>query len=134
MKDDADFSSITVLVVDDETFSLQFVSRVLRSLNVGAVLEASNGDDAIQCLKNYEPNVDLVITDIEMPEMDGFRLARHIRYGAAPKYKDVPILMLTGQDTAENIAKGRVHKIDGFIVKPAKPKSLESYIRKVLGL
>jgi CheY-like chemotaxis protein len=134
MKDGTAFQSVTVLVVEDEGFSLRFVSRILQALGVAGVIGAGNGCAALELLKNSETPIDLVISDIEMPEMDDFELARRIRYGTVPKYKDVPILMLTGQDTEKNLMKGRIHKIDGFIVKPSNTDTLEIHMRKALGL
>ncbi len=134
MNDAATFASITVLVVDDEAFSLRFVGRVLGMLGVGRIIEADNGKAALDILSAGEIPIDLVITDIEMPEMDGFELARRIRYGIAPAYKDIPVLMLTGRDTDDNVKKGAIHKIDGFIVKPAKKELMETHLRRALGL
>ena len=126
-------SKTTVLVVDDEAFALRLVTRVLEKLGVGAVVTAGNGNEAIAVLGDESQAIDLVISDIEMPEMDGWELARKIRYGVVPQYKEVPILMLTGQDTEDNVKKGRIHKIEGFIVKPPKADVLQSYLAKVLG-
>ena len=134
MKDGTAFQSVTVLVVEDEPFSLRFVGRVLQTLGVAGVIGAGNGCIALELLENSETPIDLVISDIEMPEMDGFELVRRIRYGTVPQYKDVPILMLTGQDSEENLMKGRIHNIDGFIVKPPKADTLEVHMRKALGL
>lgn len=134
MKDDADFGSTSVLVVEDEAFSLRFVTRILEALGVASVVGASNGEEALELLENSETPIDLVISDIEMPEMDGFELVRRIRYGTVPQYKDVPILMLTGQDTDENVKKGRFHKIDGFIIKPPKADIMAIHMKKALGL
>jgi len=134
MNDDTDFSSVNVLVVEDEAFSLRFVGRVLEKLGVASVVGAENGEQALEMLENAETPIDLVISDIEMPEMDGFELVRRIRYGTVPQYKDVPILMLTGQDTEDNVKKGRFHKIDGFIIKPPKPDLMSIHMKKALGL
>ena len=125
-------TSVTVLVVDDEAFSQKFVIRVLGTLGVDKVITADNGAHALEVLASADPPVDLVISDIEMPEMDGFELARRIRWGAVPQYKNIPFLMLTGQDTEKNVQKGRIHRIDGFIVKPPKADELRGYLEKVL--
>lgn len=77
---------------------------------------------------------DLIITDIEMPEIGGFELARRIRYGIVPRYKDVPILMLTGHSTEGNVRKGKFHKIQGFIVKPPSPETLKRHMVRALGI
>ncbi len=134
MNDYNALKSVTVLVVEDEEFSARFVTRILGKIGVSAVITAANGAEALELLESAETPIDLVISDIEMPEMDGFELARRIRYGTVPQYKAVPILMLTGQDTERNVDKARIHKIDGFIVKPPKAEDLERRMKKALGL
>ncbi len=128
------FKSLTVLIVDDEEFSLRFVSRILQKIGVSLVLEAGNGLEALGLMENKDNQIDLIISDIEMPEMDGYELVRRIRYGTVPQYKKIPVLMLTGQDTEKNIKKARIHKIDGFIVKPPKAVQLEIQMKQALGI
>ncbi len=128
------FSSVNVMVVDDEEFAQRFVTRILDMLGTGEVLTANNGADALEKLAETDVAVDLIISDIEMPEVDGYEFVRKVRYGVVPKYKDVPILILTGKDTDENAQKARFHKINGFIVKPPNAEDLERKLRKALGL
>lgn len=91
-----------------------------------------NGAEAIDTLSNVRGFFDLVISDIEMPEMAWFELVRRIRYGVVPRYKDIPILMLTGHSTEGNVQKGKFHKIQGFIVKPPSPEVLKRHITRAL--
>ncbi len=128
------FSSVNVMVVDDEEFAQRFVTRILAMIGTGEVVTADNGADALERLADTDIAIDLIISDIEMPEVDGYEFVRKVRYGAVPKYKDVPILILTGKDTDENAQKARFHKIDGFIVKPPNAEDLERKLRKALGL
>ena len=128
------FSSVNVMVVDDEEFAQRFVTRILDMLGTGEVLTANNGADALEKLAETDVAVDLIISDIEMPEVDGYEFVRKVRYGVVPKYKDVPILILTGKDTDQNVQKARFHKINGFIVKPPNAEDLERNLRKALGL
>lgn len=131
MTEDA-FESLRVLVVDDEDYSQQVVVLVLEKLGVGNVSVARNGKHALEVLGSALEPFDLVISDIEMPEMGGFELARMIRYGTVPQYKDIPILMLTGHSTEENVQKGRIHRIQGFIVKPPNADVLKKYMTRAL--
>ncbi|MDP6564017.1 MAG: response regulator [Alphaproteobacteria bacterium] len=128
------FGSVTVLVVEDDAFSLRFIGRILESLDVAGVISAGNGVEALEILQGTESPIGLVISDIEMPDMDGYELVRRIRYGTVPQYKDIPMLMLTGQDTDDNVKKAQIHKIDGFIVKPPKASAIEIHMKKALGL
>jgi len=134
MNDHNALKNVSILVVDDEVFSLRFVSRILGKIGIESIVTAENGVEAIEVLESGEQVIDIVISDIEMPEMDGYELARRIRYGAVPQYQTVPIVMLTGQDTESNVEKARIHKINGFIVKPPKIDDLEQRILEALGL
>ena len=64
--------------------------------------------------------------------MSGYELVRRVRYGAAPKFKDIPIFMLTAHSTDKNVRRGRFHRVDGFMVKPPSPKVLARCIRRAL--
>lgn len=123
---------LKVLVVEDEEFSQKIVVMVLNNLGIKDIVVAKNGLAAIECLTTAVEPVDLVISDIEMPEMGGFELARKIRLGVAPKLKNVPILLLTGHSTEENLQKGRIHRIQGFIVKPPSADVLKRYIERAV--
>ena len=125
---------INLLVVEDDEFATQMLTRVLGAIGVTNITTAENGSVALERLASAERPFDLVICDIQMPEMDGYEFVRRVRYGTVPTARDVPILMLTGQDTEKNLRKARIHKIDGFIVKPPKTDILERHIRQALGL
>lgn len=127
---EGDFGSMSVLVVDDEAFSQRLVIEVLGGLGINNVIVAENGEQAIEIMKTAAVFFDLVISDIEMPEMEGFELARRIRYGVVPRYKDIPILMLTGHSTKENVMRGRMHRIQGFIAKPPNREALRRHIER----
>jgi len=131
---DEPFSEITVLIVEDEAVTRRLIKKLLDSLGVGGVIEAENGVEALERLGESGATIDLIITDIEMPEMDGYELVRRVRYGTAPRAQHVPVLVLTGKDTDRNVRKAQIHKISAFIVKPPTRHVLETEIREALGL
>ena len=124
--------SIRVLVVDDDGISQKIAVAVLNNIGINNIDLAKNGTEAHDILATADHSFDLVITDIEMPEMDGFELARKIRLGTVEKIKAIPILLLTGRNTDENIRKGRIHRIQGFIIKPPSAEVLEHHIIQAL--
>ena len=126
--------SLNVLVVEDQAIAQRMLQRVLDTIGVNSVLAAANGVDAIDKLTDADPLIDLVICDINMPEMDGYEFVRRIRLGAVPGYNELPILMLTGDDSPENVQSGKVHKVDSFIVKPANVDTLRTQLLHALGL
>ena len=128
-----DFSSLNVMAVEDESFSQTVLAKVLEEVGVASVTVAENGAEALDKLAQAEPKIDLVVCDIEMPEMGGYEFVRQVRYGAVPGYKDIPVIMLTGKDTDLNTQRALIHKINGFLVKPAQPNTLGDTIRRALG-
>ncbi len=132
MSDD-EFASLNVMAVEDESFSQTVLAKVLEKVGVASVTFAENGAEALDKLAQAEPKIDLVVCDIEMPEMGGYEFVRQVRYGAVPGYKDLPIIMLTGKDTDLNTQRALIHKINGFLVKPAQPDTLGNTIRRALG-
>ena len=127
-----DYSTVKVMVVDNEAFARKFVTRLLEAIGIGHVVTAESGADALAQLAEPDTDIDLVICDIEMPEMNGYEFVRRVRYGTVPRFKDVPILILTGHATEENVQRARTHKIDGFVTKPATVDLLKVQIRHLL--
>lgn len=116
-----------ILIVDDSPSMRQMVAFTLQS-NGHTIVEAVNGVDALAQAKKTV--FDLVITDVNMPEMDGITLTREIRKGSASK--TVPILLLTTEAAASKKAEGRAAGATGWLVKPFQPDSLIATIGKVL--
>ncbi len=129
---DNPLSLASVLVVEDELFSQQFIVQMLESLSVGQVLTATNGLEALEILGARQAGVDLVITDVEMPEMGGYELVRRLRLGGIPGLKDVPIIILTANDTEKNLQHAKVLKINSFFVKPPSKAVFEKTIHRII--
>jgi two-component system chemotaxis response regulator CheY len=93
------------------------------------VVSAIDGQDALE--KAKEQKFDLVLTDVNMPLMDGITLTRELR--ALPAYRFVPILMLTTEAGQERKLEGKAAGATGWIVKPFNPDQLIAVVKKVLG-
>lgn len=117
-----------VLAVDDSPSIRQMVAFTLRGAGFG-VVEASDGREGLE--KARSSQVELVLTDQNMPNMDGLSLIRSLR--ATPQYARVPILMLTTEFSDEMKAKGRAAGATGWLVKPFDPNRLLEVVRRVLG-
>ncbi len=131
---DTDFGTVKVMVIDNEAFARKFVTRLLEAIGIGQVYTAVSGADALAQLAEPYTDIDLVICDIEMPEMTGYEFVRQVRYGTVPRFKDVPILILTGQATEKNVQRAHTHKINGFVTKPPTVDMLRLEIHAALGL
>jgi len=117
-----------ILAVDDSASMRQMVGFTLKGAGHN-VLEASDGQEALE-LAQGETGIDLVISDINMPRMDGIALIKQLR--ALPKYKFTPILMLTTESSADKKGEGRAAGATGWIVKPFNPEQLLGTVGKVL--
>jgi two-component system, chemotaxis family, chemotaxis protein CheY len=115
------------LIVDDSVTMRQMISFTLREAQF-EVLEAENGEDALKKLGGGIP--DLILTDLNMPKMDGITFIRNAR--ALPGARYIPILMLTTESQAEKKAEGKAAGATGWIVKPFDPPKLLAVIGKVL--
>ena len=118
----------SILAVDDSASMRQMVSFTLKGAGYD-VTEAVDGVEALEMAK--QGPVNLVITDVNMPNMDGISLIRELR--TLPDYKFIPILMLTTESGSEKKQEGRSAGATGWIVKPFNPEQLLATIKKVLG-
>ena len=118
----------TVLTVDDSASIRQMVSFTLKSAGY-EVVEAVDGMDGLEKAKGKSFN--LVLTDQNMPRMDGLTLVKSLR--ALPQYASTPILLLTTESSDEMKAKGRAAGATGWLVKPFDPQKLIDVVRKVIG-
>lgn len=115
-----------ILAVDDSKTMRDMVAFTLRNAGF-EVTQAEDGEAAVRLL-GAKP-FDLIITDLNMPKMDGFALVEHVR--ASAPHKHTPILMLTTESDTEKKQKGRMSGATGWIVKPFNPDSLIAAVNKV---
>lgn len=118
----------TVLVVDDSPTMRQMVAFTLSNAGF-TVVEAGNGKEAMGKIGGGT-KPDLVVTDLNMPEMDGITLIQEIRKNAALKF--TPILMLTTESSDDKKKAGQAAGATGWVVKPFNPEQMLKVIQKVL--
>jgi two-component system, chemotaxis family, chemotaxis protein CheY len=117
----------TVLTVDDSTSMRQMVKATLQSAGYD-VVEAVDGQEALEFAR--ENAVDLVISDVNMPRMDGITLIGELR--ALPSYRLIPMLMLTTESSQEKKMEGKRAGATGWIVKPFNPVQLLATLKKLM--
>lgn len=117
----------TIMTVDDSASLRQMVSVVLRGGGY-EVVEATDGVDALTKLKGREFH--LILTDINMPRMDGLEFTRQLR--ALPQYKFVPVILLTTESHPEKKQEGKAAGATAWIVKPFSPDQLLAVAKKVM--
>jgi two-component system chemotaxis response regulator CheY len=120
--------SKVIMTVDDSASVRQMVVFTLRDAGY-EVVEAVDGQDALTKAANHPLN--MVITDLNMPNLDGIGLIKGLR--ANPAFKFIPIIMLTTESQADKKQEGKAAGATGWIVKPFKPEQLVAVVKKVLG-
>jgi two-component system chemotaxis response regulator CheY len=121
----------TILIVDDSDTIRAVLKRTLdmTKLPIDAVIQATNGKDALGKLK--DSFVDIVFTDINMPEMDGITLFETMN--AHPEYKDIPVVVVSTEGSTTRIAELRSKGIKGYLRKPFTPENIRDVIIQTLG-
>src|SRR5262245_61597662 len=120
--------SKTILAVDDSASLRQMVAFTLKGAGYD-VIEAGDGEEGLA--KAKETAVNVVLTDQNMPKMDGLTLVKSLR--ALPQYAATPILLLTTESGDDMKAQGKAAGATGWLVKPFDPAKLLDVIKKVAG-
>lgn len=116
-----------ILAVDDSASMRQMVAFTLKGAGHD-VTEAADGTEALSSAKSG--SYDLVVTDVNMPKMDGITLIRELRN--LPNYRYTPLLMLTTEAGTDKKSEGKQAGATGWIVKPFNPEQLIATVKKVL--
>ncbi|GAA6175424.1 response regulator [Sulfitobacter pacificus] len=120
---------IRIMVVDDMSTSRGLITQALDAFGVRNVATAENGKQALQALASKP--VHLVISDYNMPEMDGLQLLHYLR--AAPKTKGVGFVLITGRAEQQIIDHGKKLGMNNYLKKPFQPDDLRNCIETVVG-
>jgi len=124
-------SDYYVLIVDDSKMDRNIMKKALTPTGISLV-EATNGQEALNIIKSGEYNFDAVLIDIEMPRMDGYTLASEIRKYS--KYKHLSLIAVTSRTSKSDRLRGVESGMSEYITKPYSPEYLESVVRKNIKL
>jgi len=123
-----DITELKVLLVDDSSTARKHITRVLNNLGLQQIETANNGLEAVQILTGQE--FDLIVTDLNMPEMDGQQLTEFVRNEMGNTY--VPILMVTSEHDAARLGHVQQAGVSAICDKPFEPKSIREILYRVL--
>jgi len=119
-----------ILVVDDSSTMRRIIKNTLARLGYKDIVEAADGVEAWDALQNNS-DIEVVITDWNMPNMNGLELVKKIR--AEEKYKDMPIIMVTTEGGKKEVITALKAGVNNYIVKPFTPQVLKEKLQVVLG-
>jgi DNA-binding response OmpR family regulator len=116
-----------ILLIDDRQTVFHLLEAILRIMG-HHLLYAGSGQQGITMARQEQP--DLVLLDIMMPDIDGFRICQYLKDNIDTR--DIPVLFLVARDAEEDMAAGRRAGADGFMTKPFRAKEVISQIEKAL--
>lgn len=126
--EDVELAELEVLLVDDSGMARKHIRRVLTNLGMERIDEAVNGKDAVGKIENKY--YDLIVTDYNMPEMDGQELTKYIREQSSQS--SVPVLMVTSEEDDNRLAAVQQAGVSGICDKPFEPETVKNYLKKIL--
>ncbi|QIA07241.1 response regulator transcription factor [Draconibacterium halophilum] len=122
-------TKVDIVVTDDHKLFRKGMVALLDDFEiVGNIYEAGNGNELLELLEKLEKEPELVLLDINMPEMDGVEVTGHLR----KNYPDIRILILSMEDTPQLVAHLVGEGVNGYLLKNAEPDELELAIKKVM--
>lgn len=121
-------SSKTIMIADDSATMRAMLVAIVESLGDYETVEASSGFEALRLLPRG--HVDLIFTDVNMPDINGLELISYLRNN--PNYKNIPVFIISTEGSAKDIEKGKQLGADEYVVKPFSPAILQKLINLYL--
>ncbi len=123
-----DYSNSKVIIIDDDSTTRRIVARLVKQIGFKEFIEAENGQQAYDLMQ--ESDFDLILSDLDMPVMDGMELLEKVRNNE--RLKSIPFIMVTANDSKDNIMRAVKAHVSQYIVKPFTASALKEKIAKVL--
>jgi two-component system chemotaxis response regulator CheY len=117
-----------VLVIDDSSTMRSLIAASVEEIKDYEAVEASNGFEALKMLP--ATTFDLIITDINMPEINGLEIVSFVR--SHPSYKDIPMIIVSTEQSEEDRKKGLALGATEYITKPFEPEQLKKVVQRVM--
>lgn len=118
----------TILIVDDSAAMRSLLAATIEAVGDVTVIQANNGFEALRMLPREQIN--LVLTDINMPDINGLELLSFIRNN--PLYKELPVIVISTEGSRKDIEKGLALGATAYLVKPFKPEQLLELVKGLL--
>lgn len=123
-----DIEDVAVLLVDDSPLALKYISRVLNDIGIEHITQVNDGSEAIPLLEQCY--FDLIVTDYNMPKVDGLQLTTYIRDES--EQKTIPIIMITSEQDTKRLAAIQHAGVSAILDKPFEPSSIRDFIINLL--
>lgn len=121
---------MNILLIDDSFVMRKTEKEALNELKIDMIIEAANGDEAVEILEKNAFKIDLILCDVRMPVMDGEDFLHYVK--KSKKFSSIPVIMCTSIADKEDVVRFLKAGAAGYILKPFSPKDLNSRIQRIL--
>ncbi len=115
---EVDISKLHILVVEDETYTREVMTRVLKGIGTGKISSAKNGYKALAILQEAEWQVDVILLDLQMPRVNGYEFIKKLHNEFEPPLSDTPVIVISGHSEKKAIDRARGLGVGLFLLKP----------------
>lgn len=122
-------SAKTILIADDSASMRAMLISTIEALGEFTIVEATSGFEALRLLPREK--VDLILTDINMPDINGLELISYLRNN--PNYQDIPVFIISTEGSQKDIEKGKLLGANEYVIKPFVPAKVQELILAYLG-
>lgn len=119
----------TILIADDSRAMRAMLTLTIESIGDYRIVEVSSGFEALRILPREQ--VDLILTDINMPDINGLELISYLREN--PNYRDIPVIIISTEGSQKDVDKGKQLGANEYVVKPFDPVRVQELIKTYLG-
>ena len=113
-----DISKLHILVVEDELYSREIMTRVLKGIGTGKISSAKDGWKALAILQDAQWRVDVILLDLQMPRVNGYEFIKKLHDEFEPPLSDTPVIVISGRGDSEAHEKLEKLGVDLFLLKP----------------
>jgi two-component system chemotaxis response regulator CheY len=128
-----DLGARKILIVDDVRFTRLTLAKIIGSFGAPTILEAGDGESALAVLQHEGAGTDCIITDLDMPKLDGVGLLQAVRTGRGNVPRDTKVVLLTGHSELDRIGPALHFDVDAFLAKPASHRAIEACFQRLFG-
>jgi two-component system chemotaxis response regulator CheY len=118
----------SILIVEDSSTMRSLIASTLEDLGNCEITEAASGFEALKILPGH--SFDLIITDINMPDINGLELINFVKQ--LPSYQETPLIIVTTEKSAEDRKKGMALGANAYVTKPFNPEELQELVKKLI--
>ena len=129
---EVDLSKLHILVVEDEKYTLEVMTKVLKGIGTGKISSAKDGWKALAILQEAKWRVDVILLDLQMPRVNGYEFIKKLHDEFEPPLSDTPVIVISGYSEKKALDRARELGVGLFLLKPITPDQVVTRINAAM--